>query len=59
MFRDTINKEINLKSISIYKLAKDSGLQQTQLKKYLDKKTDLQGENIEKIFNVLNIKLKK
>ena len=44
-------------TINIYELAKQSGLQITQLNNYLKGKTDLSGSNIEKLFKVLNIGL--
>jgi transcriptional regulator with XRE-family HTH domain len=44
-------------TINTYKLAKQSGLQITQINKYLKGETDLKGENIEKLFNVLGIYL--
>ena len=42
-------------TINVYKLAKQSGLQRTQLNNYLKGETDLKGENIEKLFKVMNI----
>jgi transcriptional regulator with XRE-family HTH domain len=64
MLREKIKKEAlkqgfqnEKEKINIYQLAKASGLQQTQLKNYLNGSNDLQGENIEKLFKVLNIGL--
>lgn len=44
-------------TINVYELAKQSGLQITQLNNYLKGETDLKGCNIEKLFEVLSIGL--
>ena len=57
MIREKIKTEAQKQGLSVYKLAKLSGLQITQLNNYLKGKTDLSGSNIEKLFKVLNIGL--
>ncbi|MCP4665152.1 MAG: hypothetical protein GY849_02205 [Deltaproteobacteria bacterium] len=63
-FREKIKTEALKQGFTVYKLVKeanklsiDSKLQQNQLRRYLDGKTDLQGENIERLLKVLDIKL--
>ncbi|MCP4665254.1 MAG: helix-turn-helix transcriptional regulator [Deltaproteobacteria bacterium] len=53
MLREKIKTEAQKQGLTVYKLAKLSGLQITQLNNYLKGLTDLQGENIDKILNVL------
>ena len=55
MLREKIKIETSKQGVSIYKLAKLSGLQITQLNNYLKGLNDLQGENIDKLLKVLNI----
>lgn len=57
MLREKIKSEAQKQGLSVYKLAKLSGLQITQLNNYLKGLTDLKGENIEKLFKVLGIGL--
>ena len=57
MLRQKIKTEAQKQGLSVYKLAKLSGLQITQLNKYLKGETDLKGENIEKLLNTLAIKI--
>jgi transcriptional regulator with XRE-family HTH domain len=58
MLRDKINNERIKHKITVYQLSKDSGLQRTQLMRYLKCETDLKGENIDKLLKVLNINFK-
>ena len=53
--REKIKAEAQKQGLSVYKLAKLSGLQITQLNNYLKGKTDLKGENIDKILKALNV----
>jgi transcriptional regulator with XRE-family HTH domain len=55
--RTKIKTEAQKQELSVYKLAKLSGLQITQLNNYLKGLTDLKGENIEKLLKVLNLGL--
>ena len=57
MLREKIKQEASAQGLSVYKLAKASNLQITQLNNYLKGLNDLQGENIDKILKVLNISL--
>jgi len=57
MLRKKIKSEAQKQGFTIYKLAKDSKLQQTQLNNYLKGLTDLQGENIEKLLEVLKLEV--
>ena len=58
MLREKINNERIKHKITVYQLSKDSGLQRTQLMRYLRAETDLKGENIDKLLEVLNINFK-
>lgn len=57
MLRELIKKEREKLNISIYRLAKDTGLQKTQIGNYLKGKADLYGENIDKILKVLRLEV--
>ena len=57
MLRKKIKAEALKQGLSVYKLAKESNLQITQLNNYLKGLNDLQGENIDKLLKVLNIGL--
>lgn len=57
MLRDKIITERLKQSLSVYKLAKLSSLQRTQLSNYLKGVNDLQGENIDKLLKALKIEL--
>lgn len=58
MLRTKINQEFKKSGLTLYRLALLSGLQRTQIKRYLEGKTDLQGDNIDKLLKVLKIELK-
>ena len=58
MLRHKIKTEVLKQSISVYKLAKLSGLQITQINNYLKGLNDLQGESIDKLLKALNINFK-
>ena len=55
MLRKKIKSEALKQGLSVYKLAKLSGLQITQLNNYLKDKADLTGESIEKLLKVLKL----
>lgn len=55
--RTKITVEAQKQGFSVYKLAKLSGLQRTQLGKYLKGESDLKGESIEKLLKELNVVL--
>ena len=58
MLREKVKTETSKQGVSVYKLAKLTGLQITQLNNYLKGLNDLQGENIGKLLKVLNINFK-
>ena len=55
--REKINKAFRKSGMTLYRLAINSGLQRTQLKRYLEGLTDLQGENIDKLLKVLKMEI--
>ena len=57
MIREIIKQEKEKKGYSIYMLAKLSGLQPTQVANYLKGRNDMTGSNLQKIFEVLGIRL--
>ena len=57
MIREKINTERLKQSFSVYKLAKLSGLQITQLNQFLKGFKTLNSDNIEKLFEVLNLEV--
>jgi transcriptional regulator with XRE-family HTH domain len=58
MLREKIKTETSKQGVSVYKLAKLTGLQITQIGNYLKGLNDLQGENIDKVLKALNINFK-
>jgi len=58
MLREKIKIETSKQGVSIYKLAKLSGLQITQIGNYIKGLNDLQGESIDKLLKALNINFK-
>ena len=58
MLREKIKTERLKQGFSVYKLAKESELQRTQLGNYLKGLQDLQGENIDKLLKALKIEFK-
>jgi transcriptional regulator with XRE-family HTH domain len=55
MLREKIKAEFNRQNLTVYKLAKLSGLQITQINNYLKGINDLQGENIDKLLKCLKL----
>jgi len=55
MLRERINKERLAQGLSYYQLAKESGLQRTQLTRYLRGETDILSESIERLLKVLKL----
>ena len=47
--REEIKKRALEKGVSFYRLAKVAGMQQTQLKKYLNGEQDTKSENVERM----------
>ncbi len=58
MIREKIIKEFELSGMTVYKLSKETGIQQTTLHNYLRRKTGIGDKNADKLFFVLGIKLK-
>ncbi len=58
MIREIIKREARKKRLSVYKLAKLSGLQITQLNGFLKGLKTLNSNNIEKLFEVLELEVK-
>ena len=58
MLREKIKTERLRLGLSVYKLAKLTSLQTTQLNNYLKGVNDLQGESIDKLLKSLEINLK-
>lgn len=55
--RKKIKTEASKQGLSVYKLAKLSGLQVTQLGKYLKGESDIGSDNASKLLKVLGIAL--
>jgi len=55
--REKIKAEALRQGFSVYRLAKESKLQITQLNNFLKGLSDLQSENIDKLLKVLGISL--
>ncbi len=58
MIRTKIKAEAQDQGLSVYKLAKLSGLQITQLNGFLKGLKALNSDNIEKLFEVLKLEVK-
>ena len=57
MLRDKIKTEVAKRGLTPYKLAVLSGLQPNQVRRYLSGRTDIQGDNIDKMLRVLGVQL--
>lgn len=57
-FRTAINTAMKKKDISIYRLAKETGITNQMLYRYFDCKSELTGGKLEKICDVLGLELK-
>ncbi len=58
MLRKTIKAEALKQGFSVYRLAKETNLQRTQISRYFKNEKDLNGESIDKLLTVLRISLR-